>query len=440
MKKMCFLVLLLVLAGCSNEAGKSSTSVEQTAEVDRTREIDGSKKETQTAGTDIEKQKDTGTSEPGVDKVQSTDSAIQTAQAKELSTAGNTAITNIPALPPAKHGSTSGESSIGSDNNNSNPGPTPSGEEPKGPVAPFRPSTTAITEKGDEVLVYVGTFAQWKKSDGREYDGTYDPTHKLFVYCSSNRCHEVQESEITFPKFGRCDSALANRIKMFKIVKKNGTIELEGSSVKVIGTRGIIQRGNYQDAITLDQATLTRIRKATEGSTGTVNWPKVPQSPPEPQKGKVETPLPSVIIKDKEPKPDNKTIVISGASSPNTGKKIDPETPHPSVTTKVTKGDQKTNETMGKQSPKRENKEQETHAVGPTKPVVDSKPPPDVKVKGIEEHKLPATQPRQETFQQNKTTETRTQQQPAKDKISDPAKPFKPRSAQESKPEAKKGR
>jgi len=122
--------------------------------------------------------------------------------------------------------------------------------------------TTMLTDDGQESIVFVGVFARWNKGNGIKFDGTYDTTHNLFVLCSSNNCQKVARNEIIFQQFANCDTAQGDRIKLFRI-KKNGTIDTEGTRIKVEGTKGIIQVGAATHFIQLDQRTIQRINRGS---------------------------------------------------------------------------------------------------------------------------------------------------------------------------------
>jgi len=154
-----------------------------------------------------------------------------------------------------------GPDSITAANTGGQPTVTTSTGETAGDITPGA-GTTLLTDDGQESIVFVGVFARWNKGNGIKFDGTYDTTHNLFVLCSSNNCQKVARNEIIFQQFANCDTAQGDRIKLFRI-KKNGTINTEGTRIKVEGTKGIIQVGAATHFIQLDQPTIKRINRGS---------------------------------------------------------------------------------------------------------------------------------------------------------------------------------
>ncbi|MEP7373964.1 MAG: hypothetical protein ABI675_11280 [Chitinophagaceae bacterium] len=130
-------------------------------------------------------------------------------------------------------------------------------------VNPISPGDNpeSLTDGGDKTVVYVGVFARWNFRAGEQYDGSYDTTHSLFVFCSSNHCKEVPRTQIIFQEFGNCDTSIKDRIKLFKI-QKNGSINPNGQRIEVIGNKGYIKVGEATRAIEFDPSTIRRIRNA----------------------------------------------------------------------------------------------------------------------------------------------------------------------------------
>lgn len=144
---------------------------------------------------------------------------------------------------------------IDSDNGNNNTPPADASGSADNPLA------DALTDNGEGAIIFVGIFARWNYQAGEQYDGSYDTTHNLFVLCASNQCHKVPRSQVAFQQFGSCDTAIEDRLKMFKI-QKNGSIDADGNRIRVAGDKGFIKVGNATRVIQLDRPTIKRVNKA----------------------------------------------------------------------------------------------------------------------------------------------------------------------------------
>lgn len=144
-----------------------------------------------------------------------------------------------------------------------NPGPSPGNKlMPNKQVPVVTPDPLVPVDEGPKGVIFVGsTFAQWKKSSGQVFDGSFDPSQSLFKVCQADRLYKIQSNELTFPQFGECDEPVENRIQMYPI-KKDGTLDGTGHPIKVAGTKGEVTINGVTRSIQLDASTLQQINKA----------------------------------------------------------------------------------------------------------------------------------------------------------------------------------
>ena len=182
--------------------------------------------------------------------------------------------------------------STGTPNNNTNNDPAAKTASQGGPSdaagsGQEKSSTTgtgsSLVGKGNDEIIFIGSFAQWRNRSGEQFDGSYDTTHNLFVICSTNNCQPVPRSQIMLREFGSCDVALADRIKIFKI-ESNGSINPNGNRIILQGNNnGMIKTGATSRIIKFDPITSTRINKAVIYNNRMLTHPPV-SLPPKGQK------------------------------------------------------------------------------------------------------------------------------------------------------------
>jgi hypothetical protein len=229
MKKTILFGWIVLLVACNN-TGKQTTSSEQ---------------KTEAAG-----------STDGAEKklpVSTTDGADTKVVAKSSSTGLHDNLLNPE---DSKTGATTVEEGNGASEGNSGGTVTPA------TGAGFTGDNNGPVTPGDgKTIVFVGIFAQWKTNAGELFDGSYDTTHHLFVFCSTDSCKPVPESEVQFPQFGSCDIALDSRLKLFRI-QKNGSVDPVGSKIKLVGSKGFIKVNGNLKPVQFDAPTIKRINKA----------------------------------------------------------------------------------------------------------------------------------------------------------------------------------
>jgi hypothetical protein len=79
-------------------------------------------------------------------------------------------------------------------------------------------------------LVWVGVFAEWKKTPGEIIDGGYDTSHQIFVPCATNNAQQVAREKINLLSTGDCHEDAPHHIKLMMMIKTNGK-----DSIRVIG-------------------------------------------------------------------------------------------------------------------------------------------------------------------------------------------------------------
>ncbi len=121
-------------------------------------------------------------------------------------------------------------------------------------------ATTSLTGPDGKAIVFVGVFATWKDTDGNPFDGSYDSTYSLFYLCDAHRYEHVPNNRVIYRKYGSCDTAYDARIMMLK-VNRDGSINPNGTRIKVVGNEGFIKEGRNIMTIQLDPSTMTRIHK-----------------------------------------------------------------------------------------------------------------------------------------------------------------------------------
>lgn len=194
-------------------------------------------------------------------------------------------------------------------------------------------TTGTLVGEGSNEIIFIGISARWNYQPGEQYDGSYDTTNSLFVLCSTNRCQKVDRSQIAFQTYASCDTAKADRIKLFKI-NTNGSINPNGSRIKVIGTKGIIKDVNGIRTIKFDPPTIKRIDKASTYNNPALQFnhptntgddmPHIKIVPGD----KVITGKQSpVIVNDKTPTPLTKILVVPDLTTPKVDTKISAQDP-----------------------------------------------------------------------------------------------------------------
>lgn len=177
-------------------------------------------------------------------------------------------------------------------------------------------TTGTLVDDGRNEIVFIGIFARWNYQAGEQYDGSYDTTNSLFVLCSTNRCQKVDRSQIVFQTYASCDTAKADRIKLFKI-NKNGSINPNGNRIEVIGNKGIIKDAGGTRIIKFDPPTIKRIDKANINKNPALQFthPTITgkQNP--------------VIINYKNPAPLTKTLIVPDLTNPKVDTKISTQDP-----------------------------------------------------------------------------------------------------------------
>jgi hypothetical protein len=230
MKKIILFALIVLLAGCNNTGKQTTTAGEQKTEAG------GS-----TNGTEKKL--------PG----SSTDGADSIIAAK---TSSNGPHDNLLNPDDSKTGATA--VAAGNQPSEGNAGGTVTPATSEG----FTGDNSTPDTPGDgKTIVFVGIFAQWKTNAGELFDGSYDTTHHLFVFCATDSCKPVPESEVQFPQFGSCDFALDSRLKLFRI-QKNGSVDPLGSKIKLVGSKGFIKVNGILKPVQFDAPTIKRINKA----------------------------------------------------------------------------------------------------------------------------------------------------------------------------------
>ncbi|MDN3654281.1 hypothetical protein QWZ08_01510 [Ferruginibacter paludis] len=229
MKKTILFVLIVLLAACNNTGKQTNAAGEQKAEAAGS--TDGTEKKL-----------------PG----ESTDGGDTRVVAKSGSTGLHDNLLNPD---DSKTGATAVVT--GNDAREGNSGGTVTPTTGTG----FASNNNPITPGDGKTIVFVGIFAQWKTNAGEVFDGSYDTTHHLFVFCATDSCKPVPESEVQFPQFGSCDLALENRVKLFMILK-DGNIDPVGSKIQLVGTKGFVKVNGVLKPVQFDARTINRINKA----------------------------------------------------------------------------------------------------------------------------------------------------------------------------------
>jgi hypothetical protein len=249
MKQLLFGSALLFIGACSNESNKSTSREASNSTANK--KTEESSTYTQKAG---QAQEITSTKKPeGTDKTGTITATTQ-----------NTGEQNGQSVQEEKHGQ---DNTVTLPSDDAPPEELRKAANTTDPV--IKPASFAPTENEDEII-FVGSFAQWKQSNGSEFDGSYDATHGLFVVCKTDKSHKVPSSQIVYLEFGNCDEPLADRIKMFRI-KKNGDIEPNGNRIKIVGDKGLVMVNGTQRIIKLDVPT----RKKIESEKASMMKPKL---------------------------------------------------------------------------------------------------------------------------------------------------------------------
>ena len=261
MKKICFFMLMLQLTACSNESKNQEAANSQPAKTDIAKNDKDAAATATVPG--ITKTNEAGKVDP--------DHPLVEEQMKPTDNTGT---------------------STGTPNNNTNNDPAAKTASQGGPSdaagsGQEKSSTTgtgsSLVGKGNDEIIFIGSFAQWRNRNGEQFDGSYDTTHNLFVICSTNNCQPVPRSQIMLREFGSCDVALADRIKIFKI-ESNGSINPNGNRIILQGNNnGMIKTGATSRIIKFDPITSTRINKAVIYNNRMLTHPPV-SLPPKGQK------------------------------------------------------------------------------------------------------------------------------------------------------------
>jgi hypothetical protein len=235
MKTIFISLLLLVLAGCSNQKEKTTATGDQTTQAESTKNTSESSQATADSKEEVKKLKPGKKGKQAIIKDQN----------------GN------PIYPVA----TDNNAETSSPNKKANQKQADPEVADKGLRANFKDDASSLTDGSEKTIIYVGVFAQWNYDNGELYDGSYDTAHKLFVLCNSNNCRQVPINQIVFPKFGSCDSVMRDMVKVFD-KRADGTINPVGKTIKIVGNKGVIQSNGVSKILEFDAPTMSRIKKA----------------------------------------------------------------------------------------------------------------------------------------------------------------------------------
>jgi hypothetical protein len=143
------------------------------------------------------------------------------------------------------------------------PGPTPP---PANTVAevPDTVTVSASNQDGDHI-VWIGLFAQWKRTATENIDGSYDTTNHLFIACGQNTGETIDRSAIVLLSGSACDEAPGRELRlMHKPAPGKPFVEIS-SEIRITDTssanpKASFQSNNKQKTILFDEATMNRIR------------------------------------------------------------------------------------------------------------------------------------------------------------------------------------
>ena len=256
MKKITVIFSLLIFIGCNNNSKPQESTTQEKTNSDQNELINDKNKVTSTTKDGLNKFR-TGKDDSNKNQKAGTQ-PHQGGQEPSKASSNNTA---GPSDNHSSQGTSAGNS--GSDGTKKKTQDEKTGDIPT-TASGLNTGTKSgglTDDNGGKPIVFIGVFAQWKDESGAQYDGSYDTTHNLFVFCSNHQCRKIPEDQILFRQFGSCDLALNERIQVFQM-KKDGSINPYGNKLKIVGNKGIIGVGAASRFVELDQPTLYRINNA----------------------------------------------------------------------------------------------------------------------------------------------------------------------------------